>query len=56
MYGLGVGISTVSEILTYELGGVGHTPGDPRLVSLNASYHKEQEWYRGRVSEILGLS
>ena len=41
----------VSEILAlYELEGWGIHPGDPpQLVSLDASYHKEQEyiWFRG---------
>ena len=40
--------------------GVGHDPGDPRSVSLNVSYQKEQEymWFRGEdlnSFEILGL-
>ena len=33
----------------YDWGGWGITPGDPRSMSLNASYHKKQGyiWYRG---------
>ena len=47
---------TVSDILgLYEVKGVGHAPerpgGDPRSVSLNASYHMEQQylWFRRGV-------
>ena len=43
-----------------ELDGVGHTPGDPESVSLNASYHTEQQYMFDicfwMVSEILNLT
>ena len=43
-----------------ELDGVGHTPGDPESVSLNASYHTEQQYMFDTcfwmVSEILNLT
>ena len=54
IYGLGVGIWKVSEILcNFWNEGVGHAPGAhpwaPRSMSLNAPYHKEQEyiWFMG---------
>ena len=42
MYGSGMGISMVSEILTYELGRVGHILWNPRLVLINVCYHKDK--------------
>ena len=45
IYGLGVGIGMVSEILGFLLKkGVGHAPGSPRMVSLDVSKHKKQEY------------
>ena len=52
MYGLGWGSERFLRFLAlYELEGWGIPLGDPWLVSLNASYHKEQQyiWFRGWV-------
>ena len=51
IYGLGVGIPMVFEILGLICRGVGWgiPLEEPRSMSLNVSYHKEQEyiWFRG---------
>ena len=51
IYGLGVGIWTFSRIfgLLWNEGVLGSPLGNPRSVSLDGSYHKEQQyiWFRG---------
>ena len=36
-------LNSVRDIKVY-VDGVGHTPGDPESVSLNTSYHTEQQY------------